>query len=82
MDKKHKLSYNPPKVTSVSFMVEMGLYASQRIEADMMLMESFGSASWDEPSSSTATGHFGDGDWTGGSSFSNNNNFGSGSWDN
>ena len=82
MDKKHKLSYNPPKVTSVLFKVEYGLQGSHLIEVEMLQMEELGSASWDQPTSSTSTNHFNNGDWTGGSSFSNNNSFGSGTWDN
>ena len=81
MDKKYKLNYDPPKVTIVAFMVENGMQASR-----MVFLESefnpFDDASWDETSSSTATGHFSDGNWTGGSSFSNNSSFGSGTWDN
>ncbi len=81
MDNKHKQDYEPPKVTIVTFMVENGLQTSQMVFLGS-LFTPFDDASWDEPSSSTATGHFGDGNWTGGTSFSNNNSFGSGSWDN
>ena len=81
MDKKYKLSYDPPKVVVVAFMVENGLQTSFEIRAGGILND-FGDASWDAPSSSSQTSLFGNGDWTGGSSFSNNSSFGSGSWDN
>ena len=78
MDKK---TYIPPNATIVAFRVESGLHTSLGIHSGGLL-EDFRDASWDDPSSSTATGIFGDGDWTGGSSFSSNNSFGSGTWDN
>ncbi|MBO7575857.1 MAG: hypothetical protein IJM74_08615 [Bacteroidales bacterium] len=80
MYKKYKLNYDPPKVKSVTFRVENGMQQSFTIRSEMLL-EPFGSDSWDNPSSASSTSPFGDGDWTGGSSFSNNS-FGSGSWDN
>ncbi|MBO7576339.1 MAG: hypothetical protein J6T03_02605 [Bacteroidales bacterium] len=81
MDKKYKLNYDPPKVKTVAFKVENGMQISPTIRTEFLL-ESFGSDSWDNPSSTSSTNLFGDGDWTGGSSFSNNNSFGSGTWDN
>ena len=81
MNKKFKLNYDPPKVNSVSFMVENGMQQSLIIRTEMLL-EPFGNNSWDNPSTSASTGHFGDGDWMGSSSFSNNSSFGSGTWDN
>ena len=80
MDKKHKLSYNPPKVAVIAFKVENGLLTSFEARTGGLL-STFDDASWDSPSSSSQTNIFGDGDWTGGSSFSNNNSFGSSSWD-
>ena len=81
MDKKYKLSYDPPKVAVVAFKVENGLQTSRIVDMGSVFTP-FDDATWDNPSSSTATGLFGDGDWTGGSSFSSNSSFGSGSWDN
>lgn len=81
MDKKHKISYEPPRIKIVAFKVENGMQSSRIVDIESVFTP-FGDASWDEPSSPTATGLFGDGDWTGGTSFSNNNSFGSGSWDN
>ena len=81
MDKKFKLSYEPPKVTAVTFKVEVGQVASTTL--DMLPLSTFGDGgTWDGPSTSSSTSHFGDGDWSSGSSFSNNSTFGSGSWDN
>ena len=68
MDKKHKFSYNPPKVTTVTFMVENGMLG--------------GNNSWDGATTSSSTSHFGNGEWTGGSSFSNNSSFGNDTWNN
>ena len=81
MDKKYKLSYDPPKVVVVAFKVENGLQTSRIVDLGSALTP-FNDATWDNPSSSTSTDLFGDGDWTGGSSFSSNSSFGSGSWDN
>ena len=81
MDKKYKLSYDPPKVIGVTFKVEKGLQASLEARTGGLL-NLFGDATWDAPSTSSTTGLFGDGDWTGGSSFSNNNSFGSDTWNN
>ena len=81
MDKKYKLSYDPPKVAVVAFKVENGLQTSRIVDMGSVFTP-FDDATWDNPSSSTATGLFGDGDWTGGSSFSSNSSFGSSSWDN
>ena len=78
MDKKFKLSYDPPKIVTVSFIVESGM----RTSLDASLFTPFVETSWDSPSSSSSTNHFNDGDWSSGSSFSNNNSFGSDSWDN
>ena len=77
MDKKYKLSYNPPRVVAVSFKVDNGM----QVSLDASLLTPFDDASWDSPSTSSSTNHFGSGDWSSGSSFSNNNSFGSGSWD-
>ena len=81
MDKKYRLSYEPPKVMVVAFKVEVGLQTSHIVDIGSALTP-FDDATWDNPSSSIATGLFCDGDWTGGSSFSSNSSFGSGSWDN
>lgn len=77
MDKKFKLSYDPPKIVSVSFRVENGLQASLTLNP----LTPLGDATWDAPSASSSTSHFGNGDWTGSSSSSSNSTFGSGSWD-
>ena len=80
MDTKYKINYEPPKVTSVAFKVEVGQAAS-RVHFDQLIPNTFDDNSWDGPSSGTSTNHFGNGDWTGGTSFSNNSTFGSGHWD-
>jgi len=80
MDKKFRLSYEPPKVTAVAFKVEVGQVLSTTLATPPL--STFGDGgSWDDPSSSSSTSHFGSGDWTGGSSSSSNTTFGSGSWD-
>lgn len=80
MEKKLKLNHDPPKVTTVSFVVENGMQQSPMIEADLIL-SSYGSHSWDGPTSSTSTNIYGDYGWDGGSSSSQNSDYGSGSWD-
>ena len=82
MDKKHKISYNPPRVTVVDFKVENGMFGSILNPPADMFINDFGDASWNAPSNTASNGYFGDGEWTGGSSFSSNSSFGSGSWDN
>ncbi|MBQ9865189.1 MAG: hypothetical protein IJM33_07630 [Bacteroidales bacterium] len=79
MDKKNKLSYEPPKVVAVTFKVEVGQAASQTLAVPPL--STFGSGSWDDPSSSSSTNVFGNRDWSDGSSSSSNSTFGSRSWD-
>lgn len=82
MDKKHKFSYNPPKVTTVTFMVENGMLRSIIDPPSGALLDAFGNDSWDGATTSSSTSHFGNGEWTGGSSFSNNSSFGNDTWNN
>jgi len=76
MEKKLKLSYDPPKVTSVTFKVENGMTSV----LDAHTLFDFGEATWDPASTTSSTNHFGDAGWSSGSS-QGTNNFGSGSWD-
>lgn len=77
MQKKLKLNYDPPKVTTVSFVVEDGLQMSVRTSAfDLQLFED---ATWDGPTSDAGSNRFGDAGWSSGSS-QGTDVFGSGSW--
>lgn len=81
MDKKNRLRYEPPKVTSVAFRVENAMESLTTTTIGMQTLSTFGDGgSWDSPSSPSSTSNFGSGDWGSGSS-SGTTTFGSGSWD-
>ena len=82
MDKKFKLSYDPPKVTIVAFKVENGLQSSLIDPPSGVLLDAFGNDTWNGSSTTSSTGHFGNDSWTGGSSFSSNSSFGNDTWNN
>ena len=82
MDKKFKLSYEPPKVTVVAFKVENGLLGSPIVPPSGALLDGFGSDTWNGSTTSSSTDHFGNDAWSGGSSFSSNSSFGSDTWNN
>ena len=82
MDKKFKLSYEPPKVTAVAFKVENGLQGSLINPPVGVLLDAFGNDTWNSPTASSSTDHFGNDAWSGGSSFSSNSSFGSDTWNN
>ena len=77
MEKKYKLSYDPPKVTMVSFVVEEGLQMSVRTSGFELLL--FDSDTWDGPTSNANANRFGDAGWNSGSS-QGTDVFGTGSW--
>jgi hypothetical protein len=82
MDKKFKLSYDPPRVTAVAFRVENGLQTSIIDPPVGALLDAFGSDTWDGTNTSSSTSHFDNGAWTSGSSFSSNSSFGNDTWNN
>ena len=82
MDKKFKLSYDPPRVTAVAFRVENGMQGSPTIPLSGALLDAFGNDTWDGSHTSSSTSQFDNGAWTGGSSFSSNSSFGNDTWNN
>ena len=76
MEKKYKLSYDPPKVTMVSFVVEEGLQMSVRTSGFELPL--FDSDTWDGPTSNTNANRFGDAGWN--TSNTNANRFGDAGW--
>ena len=82
MDKKFKLSYEPPRVTAVAFRVENGMQGSPTIPLSGALLDAFGNYTWDGTHTSSSTSQFDNGAWTGGSPFSSNSSFGNDTWNN
>ena len=82
MDKKFKLSYEPPKVTAVAFKVENGLQGSLLVPLSGALLDGFGNDTWNGTTTTSSTDRFGNDAWSGGSSFSSNSSFGSDTWNN
>lgn len=78
MDKKFKLSYEPPKLTAVAFKVENAM--ASPLGAPILSDFNIGQ-SWDGESSSSSTNPFGNNSWMGDGSSNGTSDFTPNRWD-